>query len=209
MTSQMIHQFQSYRQPKGIDNAYSFNGAFTPEECDRIIAIGDALQQEDGQAGGSVNHELRTSKIAWIDSIAPQHDTEFDEPATHWIYDRLKELAIVANDAQWQFNIDGFREKVQYTHYQFHKSMPGKFHAHLDLGAASPGRKISIVIQLTDPSEYEGGQLRIYRGTNPTTARQERGSAILFPSYMLHDVTPLTSGTRKSLVVWISGEPFR
>jgi PKHD-type hydroxylase len=46
-------------------------------------------------------------------------------------------------------------------------------------------------------------------GNGLQTCARQKGSALLFPSYMLHRVTPVTSGTRKSLVLWVGGNPYR
>jgi PKHD-type hydroxylase len=62
---------------------------------------------------------------------------------------------------------------------------------------------------LSDPEEYQGGQLEVYTGVAPQEIKKEKGLISLFPSYVLHRVTPITSGIRKTLVVWICGPSFR
>jgi PKHD-type hydroxylase len=64
------------------------------------------------------------------------------------------------------------------------------------------------VLQLTDPSEYEGGNLQVCDGTIHNV-RKQRGLVAAFPSYTLHQVTPVTKGSRQSLVAWITGPSFR
>lgn len=209
----MEFHFPTYRSPSCIDNAYSFEQVFTQEECENIKILGDSLLQVDGASGGGVNKEYRTSKISWIkptDKIGDDGE-EGDDITAESIYARLTNYINHANSEAWQFNIDGFREQIQYTRYDYDEKETGKFLTHMDIGSSNPNvnRKISVVVQLSDPDDYEGGELQIYRGVNPVSARQEQGSVILFPSYMLHGVTPLTSGKRRSLVVWVSGEPFR
>ena len=67
-----------------------------------------------------------------------------------------------------------------------------------------------MVLMLSDPSEFEGGQLEIKTDSdNPITLEQKRGRAWFFPSYVLHRVTPVTKGTRRSLVLWIGGPEFK
>jgi PKHD-type hydroxylase len=66
-------------------------------------------------------------------------------------------------------------------------------------------RKISITIQLSDPDEYEGGDLELWAGVGQVKAPRFQGCAVLFPSYILHRVTPVITGTRKSLVLWVGG----
>ena len=70
-------------------------------------------------------------------------------------------------------------------------------------------RKLSLTIQLTDPSKYEGGDLEIFQSHEPLKMGKEQGMAILFPSYVLHGVIPVTKGERCSLVGWFTGDPFK
>ena len=69
--------------------------------------------------------------------------------------------------------------------------------------------KISISIQLSDENEYEGGELEFKTGMNNITAPKNFNSVLLFPSYLIHRVKPVTKGTRRSLVLWISGPKFK
>jgi PKHD-type hydroxylase len=68
-----------------------------------------------------------------------------------------------------------------------------------------------MAMQLTDPSEYEGGNLQVLPTgkTEPQNVRKQRGLIAIFPSYVLHQVTPVTQGSRQSLVAWITGPAFR
>jgi PKHD-type hydroxylase len=72
-----------------------------------------------------------------------------------------------------------------------------------------PPRKLSVVLQLSDPSEYEGGDLEIMNCSEPTQVKKEKGLVTAFPSFMLHRVTPVTKGIRRTLVVWLTGPRFR
>jgi PKHD-type hydroxylase len=76
-------------------------------------------------------------------------------------------------------------------------------------GKLSPSRKLSLVLQLTDPAQYEGGNLQVMTSGEPKSVRKQRGLIAAFPAYTLHQVTPVTQGTRQSLVAWISGPQFR
>jgi PKHD-type hydroxylase len=68
---------------------------------------------------------------------------------------------------------------------------------------------LSLVLQLSDPAQYEGGNLQVMTGSEPQTVRKQRGLVAAFPSYVLHQVTPVTQGTRQSLVAWVSGPQFK
>jgi len=70
-------------------------------------------------------------------------------------------------------------------------------------------RKLSVVIQLSDPSEYDGGNLQFMLGNESENAKKEKGMLYAFPSWVLHRVTPVTEGTRRSLVIWLSGPKFK
>jgi PKHD-type hydroxylase len=62
---------------------------------------------------------------------------------------------------------------------------------------------------LSDPSEYDGGDLEIFTGTESVALEKKKGIIHAFPSYVMHRVTPVTRGTRRTLVVWIAGPKFR
>jgi PKHD-type hydroxylase len=73
----------------------------------------------------------------------------------------------------------------------------------------SSPRKLSLILQLSDATEYEGGELQLKDSSDHTAVERKKGHLIAFPSYLLHRVTPVTKGIRRSLVVWISGPAFR
>jgi PKHD-type hydroxylase len=77
-------------------------------------------------------------------------------------------------------------------------------------------RKLSVTISLSDPSTYKGGNLKFDLGPHADGKRyhlckeiRPRGSIIVFPSHVYHQVTPVTQGTRYSLVAWNLGKPFK
>lgn len=181
---------------------------FTDRQCDRIIELGLALPSDDagleGAEGESTSDEsLRRSRTAWI---------PYDE-STEWIYRKLASVAERAN-RRYRFELTGFEEDLQFTTYD----RPGAFYTwHQDgLDATVANRKLSLVVQLSDPSTYEGGELQVFAtaehgpadlgGSDPAAAR---GTVVVFPSFELHRVCPLRSGIRHSLVSWVSGPPFR
>ena len=111
------------------------------------------------------------------------------------------------NRQHWGFELAG-SERLQFSAYG-----PGEHYDwHIDLGAQHhfAQRKISISIQLNDPAEYDGGDLEVSIDSDNKLCARSKGAVILFPSYALHRVTPVTRGTRYSLVAWIVGAtPFR
>lgn len=152
----------------------------------------------EGNVSGVVDKTYRDSRIQWL----PKTDE------WKWLYDKIGTFGYRANEAMWNFDISFMNEQVQYTEYD--ASYSGKYDWHVDFGAGvSSMRKIAIIVQLSDPSEYEGGELQFYTTKNVTVAPKDKGTVICFPTYFLHRVTSLTKGKRRSLVLWVSGNPFR
>jgi PKHD-type hydroxylase len=166
---------------------------FTVAQCEEIVAIGAKRPREDARVQ-SYGTSARIGHVAWIDPA----------PETVWVYQRLATIVTWVNQA-FQFELMGFADALQYTQYG-----PGhKFDWHVDIGAgAASNRKLSITVQLSDESAYEGGELQFISAPDMTMAKT-RGTAILFPAYLAHRVSEVTSGLRCSLVGWAAGAPFR
>jgi Rps23 Pro-64 3,4-dihydroxylase Tpa1-like proline 4-hydroxylase len=148
----------------------------------------------DGEKKGA-----RDSKICWL---YPKNNETIKS-----IYRKIFGKIIEINDDIYKFNLTDV-ETFQYTVYS-----DGQFYdKHLDLdhqlNAGNVQRKLSFSIQLTNPTEYEGGELLAYNGKDSVSASKEKGTIIFFPSFTLHEVTPVTKGTRKSLVGWVHGPKF-
>jgi PKHD-type hydroxylase len=123
-----------------------------------------------------------------------------------WVFKKLSHVVSSVNAANFRFDLTGFGEGLQLTLYE--GSDNGTYDWHRDRGVIV-SRKLSLVLQLTDPSRFEGGNLEILEINKPITLKKQRGLITVFPSYTTHRVTPVTSGERSSLVVWISGPPFK
>lgn len=186
-------------------NYYHKEGVFTNVEIDNISNLVTLLSPLINEAtinanGALVANELyRKSKVLWI----PKNEH------TLWIYSKLGEIAIEVNkEMGWDFDLTAMTECIQYTEYD--SQYQGFYDWHLDIGNnTSSKRKISISIQLSSDKEYEGGDLEFKTGRQIETVSKKENCAILFPSYFLHRVKPVTKGVRKSLVLWISGPKFK
>ena len=166
---------------------------FTAEQCEQIMAIGTRRPREDARVQ-SYGTSARIGHVAWIDPA----------PDTLWVYQRLATIVAWVNQA-FQFELLGFADALQYAQYG-----PGhKFDWHVDIGAgAASNRKLSLTVQLSGESAYEGGGLQFISAPD-TVSPKMRGTAILFPSYLAHRVSDVTGGLRCSLVGWAAGVPFR
>ena len=182
------------------DWAY-WEDALSPEECEIIKKIGTLKNKEKAHISGSKNNSshvdtlIRNNNLTWIS----------EEDNTVFIYERLTDIVNSLNDTFFKFHLYGFCENLQFTEY----NAPGEFYkGHIDKTINGPIRKLSLVVQLTDPAEYEGSDLVLYTGSTEKMTKKQ-GSVIVFPSYVLHEVTPITQGTRHSLVAWLAGDPFK
>ncbi len=110
------------------------------------------------------------------------------------------------NQQAYGFDLEAL-EPLQYTVYLAGEG--SHYGWHVDHGRTPRRRKLSLVLQLSHPEDYEGCELQIYASTQVDTAPRTRGTLIAFPSYTLHRVTPITAGMRRSLVMWCSGPRFR
>jgi len=175
---------------------YWFRNAFSKEELKKIEEMTSNLSWQVGvtQSGDTESH--RKSKIKWC----PQ--TEEWE----WVYRKLHDLIVEANDRMWKFDLTAMPEAIQYTEYY---ADGGQYNWHMDCGVEMQNRrKVSVTVQLSSPEEYEGGDLEFNLG-NIISGPKVQGAAVIFPSFYLHRVTPITKGVRKSFVIWVGGEPYR
>ena len=195
-----------------------FKSALTPRFCDDVIKYG--LQQKDAMArtGGYGNKKLtkqdvsnlkrkRNSDLVWLD------DT--------WIYKEIHPFVVEANKkAGWNFEWDS-SQHCQFTKYKLNQYYDWHCYSFNKIGNNGKIRKLSMTCQLTDGSEYQGGELEFdFRNYDPPQRDESKhlikckeilpkGSIIVFPSFVWHRVKPVTKGVRYSLVVWNQGFPFK
>ena len=122
---------------------------------------------------------------------------------TEGVFKKILYQVDYANKNAFNFEITGIMHDLQVLKYS--SKTEQHYDWHIDIsGGHSYGRKISYSIQLSDEDEYEGGDLEINDG-NTFIAPKKQGTVVMFPSYMIHRVSPVTAGTRWSLVIWIHG----
>ena len=188
-----------------IDNVenWAYHNVFTVEDCDKIVELGNKQTLQAGTVvpdsisnpQGIHDSDYRKSNIAWL----PEQDF-YD------VYAKLIPVVNHVNDNFFKFDLFGFTESLQFTQY----TSPGDtYRYHIDKLYKSTVRKLSMVVQLTDPSAYEGGDLEILLGETPEKLPRTQGTVIFFPSYVVHRVTPMVTGTRYSLVTWLGGPAFK
>ena len=182
-----------------LDNVHLYSywhGAFTKEECKKIIQIAKKNGMIKGTTMNNNKLNVRESKISWL---YPSDDM-------NWVFRRVTDMVLDLNQRFFNFDIFGLSEGFQFTNY---KAPSNKYGKHVDRASDFIVRKLSISIQLTDPKEYEGGELYLYEDDEGILMDKKQGTLIMFPSYMLHEVKPVTKGERNSLVTWVTGNQFK
>ena len=221
-----------------LKNPYIYyNKAISESDCDRIIKIGTSkLQPAQTIDGKDVhNDEMKTAandmtkedldKLG-IKETAYMRDSQVAWLSDKWIYDKVLPFINDANKkAGWNWKHD-YIEQIQFTKYglnQFYNWHADGNSDHYSVYKNKPNpqmngkiRKISVTINLVDGSEYEGGNLKFDFGPQGGENRfkvineiRPKGSMVVFPSFFYHQVTPVTKGTRYSLVMWCCGKPWR
>ena len=173
--------------------------ALSDEICNKIIEEGLILTQESATVNQdrSVDSAIRDGKVGWFSK-------------DYWIDQLLLPYVFRTNRLnEWNFNLNN-SEGVQFTKYE-----KDDFYTwHRDCNVDSEiQRKISITVQLSDYDQYSGGEFEIKdcwgeEILNIPLGAKQKGSIVIFPSSLSHQVTPVSQGIRYSLVQWYSGPPF-
>jgi PKHD-type hydroxylase len=168
-------------------------GVFTKEECESIVQLGARA----APVIAGLAHPVEGYRAAGTRSIRAGDDSR-------WLYLRVTQIVERVN--QWyRFDITGFVDSLLYCEYP----EGGHFDWHIDCGEGRTStRKISLSIQLSDSTEYEGGGLEFAAHGELRNVRRI-GSTVAFPAFLHHRVQRVTRGVRRSLVVWAHGPVFR
>ena len=178
-----------------VNHRYQTATLFSVDECQKIISLfKESLI--DATTETQNKNSVRKGKVHWVDV----------NESTAWIYERCSIAVRGMNSDLFKFDLQ-YIEKLQFTAYDEPDAKYGK---HLDtLHISGAPRKLSFSVQLSDSSSYEGCELLLHNASKPTIADRQVGTMTIFPSYTLHEVTPLQSGVRYSLVGWVVGPSFR
>lgn len=164
---------------------------------DRLIADNRASLSEGILGPGNADATIRRSQTVFFKN----------EERHVWLYRRIGEAAVECNRLFFGVDIWGIENNIQLARYD--ASDEGFYNWHTDFADLAPERKLSVSIQLSKAEDYEGGELQLLYREHPVSCDRARGSFIAFPSFMLHRVTPVTRGTRWSLVAWVTGPRWR
>jgi PKHD-type hydroxylase len=180
----------------------AWEGVFNAAELDAIEKHGDALAHQKAElSGNAATDAIRVTRVAWF-----RRDAK-----TESIYARMEEAVLMLNGRFFHYELSGLVD-FQYAIYDGREG--GHFDWHKDYGRAHGAesqepRKLTLSLQLSDGADYDGCELQARSGNETHTAPKTRGTLVAFPAYVLHRVTPITRGVRKSLVIWAAGPEFR
>lgn len=182
----------------------SLKSVIASDLIDRWVTAADTISFEDGKVmaedGSKHDPNSRICQIRWI------------QPSKHVkLYNSIANNIWPYVDAEMgSFRVDIYRTlEVQYTTYL----ETGFYRRHTDIDVISSRlnsktrlfRKISIVVMLSDPSEYDGGDLIV----GQKVASKEKGTIHMFFPMTNHEVKPVTRGIRRTLVAWVLGPEWR
>ena len=207
-----------------FQNYYWYYSSAVPKRtCEYIMKYGRSLHQSKALIGGPTDPKKispkerkmmdrkRNSNVTWLED--------------QWLYEVITPYIKNANQsATWNFQWD-WMESCQFTRYK-PKQYYGWHQDCLDRPYGSDTnenwrgkiRKLSLILNLTDPKEYTGGDLEFdfrngtelnKKSTKICKEIKPQGSIVVFPSFLWHRVKPVKTGTRYSLVVWSLGWPFK
>lgn len=193
------------RQTYGKEPFAFWEDFLTDEEINYLRDHPIWKEKEVAKIGGKNNSDcidmnVRQSHVSWLE---PDNENFL-------IFNKITSAIAEVNRKYFHFDLDGCYEPAQMTYYD--STMSGHYDWHTDSSAsdATVPRKLSMSLLLNDPSEFVGGDLQAMPASSKVeTFTQKRGRAWFFPSYMLHRVSPVVLGKRKSLVLWIGGPEFR
>jgi PKHD-type hydroxylase len=183
-----------------------WDDAFTEEELEKIVSYCETFELEYGTILESEDKETvekhRVSDVLF-------HERNAD---TAWIFDRLNFVIQAINEKFYNFDLNGY-SKFQYTTYNSEKN--GRYEWHMDTSMGRQKfediemRKLSLSLLLND--SFKGGEFCVNLGSeqNCDIVPMKKGRIVLFPSFMNHQVRPVTLGIRRSLVVWVLGPKFK
>ncbi len=196
----MLFPFVPLPDTAGEESSYACEReALSADEVAQVVALLDAERWRPAHAGEKVDATYRSAMVQWI------HPHQ-----ARWLFERLASIVSELNGRWFEFDLAGFFDPLQATRYSAEDG--GHYDWHTDRGtfaSARPPRKLTVVVQLSNGTEYESGHTELFFGREPKRINRLRGSVHVFPSFVVHRVTPIVSGSRLALVGWVCGPRFR
>lgn len=179
-----------------------YDDVITKAQCKQLIEAG----KTNGLYDAKINDEGTDKPDYYDPDVRNCQLAKIPFQQLLWMEDLLSEALSEINFSNYNFDLVGFSDlqMIEYNKGTY-------FKRHLDnfLGEMEYQRKITFIIQLTDPDEYVGGDLVVYTHEDEEIMTRKQGSLIVFPSYTMHEVREVLSGTRHSIIGWVLGPDFK
>ena len=195
---------------KLVHNYWLFKKGVPFKTCEKILKAGRKKIIKQATTLGGTNKTKRNCKVGWLNE--------------KWIYDIINPFIHIANkEAGWNFQWD-WNEDLQFTiytkghYYGWHTDHSAVGSKHKDKNIGGKSRKLSLTLQLTDKTKYEGGDFQFMwiqddkkdlLNIITIDDAKDIGTVIIFPSFIYHQILPITGGKRESLVNWSIGKQFK
>lgn len=191
-----------------------FPSILSPPECEGLAQVAESRQLQPGSIGnGSDDGGSVVDTYRKVETSQLLPDDELCGVNINWLFERIRDKVVWANNNHYHFDLHGLWQQVNYLKYHAPRTkdeVPGHYDAHQDFGGGeSSQRKLSVVVQLSKPEDYDGCRLLLTNETEYDPGHIGQGDMIVFPSWTVHRVTNITRGERRALVSWVSGPPFR
>ncbi len=184
---------------------YYFKDAVPKNICDEVIKLGLSKEKNVGKTSeeavnGKLTNDTRKTDIYWIE----------DE----WVRGIMTYHTNFANHLSWNYDLHPNSELLQFGVY----TKEDHYTWHVDDVIHNPEpRKLTTILMLSDKENYEGGDLLFNDGVDKDEnivgvkcdEIESKGSIVVFPSVILHKVSPILSGQRMTLVSWTHGPNWR
>jgi PKHD-type hydroxylase len=200
------HRYYPLLKEENYNPAVCVESFFSEEEMVRLnmqletVSVSAAIVGSHNIKDDKHFEELRLSSL----SIRKSNVSFLDFSSWGWLYDKLSQAVMHVNSTNYNKMLYGI-EALQYSEYD--SSYSGFYGPHIDDTVVYSGlrRSLSFSLQLSNPESYTGGTLAIYNNNTTYESNKAYGSITFFDSGMMHEVLPVTSGFRKSLVGWVLG----
>lgn len=196
-----------------VESAVCLHQGFTPDECDQIVDMCELIAHQEGGfakgrvgtnvPGGEDRPDARITNVVWLN---PTHEND-------WVHHRISHMVARTNFEKFHLDLIHF-DGHQFSQYL--GSEEGHYDWHVDVvdtpQAGHLHRKLSVSVILSEPEDYEGGELLFNVSGNQDRAKSmkpKKGDIVFFYSHVPHKVMPVTKGVRNALVTWVMGEKPR
>lgn len=204
LTQEFLAQNYPKPYPRPFEIFQSSHAIFSDEECELIYNLANSSPLKDQYLGDDPpsKHKDETVNGSKINYVM-EHIT------TKPLYDKMRDIVKEINNTTWRYNLIDFGEPFKFAHYSEGKGTA--FHIDTAYKSVSLFRKLTIIIQLSEEEEYEGGDLivqNIMEGGKLNKMTRKKGHVIIFPSFLLHKVEEVKKGNRNSVVIFAYGPCF-